>query len=747
MRHRKCVVPRNVFVACIFRQFVALIALATVAFAAQAQQVLGIVDLDGLGKSALVVRNTTTTPAIKAGRYAGNTFTFTDLADPGINFRLLGAARLDAGAKSDLLMQNISTGDFGEARTWLDFDSSKDRLLRNVKRVWDVQAVGDLDGDGFGDLVWRYMADDPRDTGVSFVWFTNGAANTDATVQNPSNVVQVRKRGGAPLSWRLLGARDINGDGAADMVYISPEGNIRVLMATPARTCANLFAGTVPVGMTALRFGNFSGDGRGDILYRNSVTGAVQLAKLNATGLALPPFTGVPDDPIASCTSSALVIANTAVTNFPATDPSWSLYGVGDFDGNGSTDMVWLRPSGQLTLWLTNSNAPPTEIANAGTAPFTVSATLSGTFLDAPVAGLAYSTTSGVTGVTDASGTYRYNAGDTITFSLGTLTLGGVTAANLISPFDLAGGSLNKLTNLLVLLQSLDSDGNAANGINITAPTAAGVTAAINLNSVPSTFASAANTALQAAMNAGGLTGSIKTIDQANQHFSSQFFAAVTGRVYGGVDDTGGVLVRFGPTGEYLQGQAGPDVFAGATKIETAGVEYGFATVTTFDLNGYRIQGAPLLDTNLQAGLSHIGATERVRPQGDSVRFNDGSSLTKVTNIPGTIVGAWSLFSLGIRTQTAIFGSNGKFMNLAPLATSAQELPGVEFGSYTYDPATKILKVFNMLYNTMRASGLFASSAAQPAGMVVTLNADGITATATDLTSIVVQLPMFRLSR
>ena len=207
MRHRKCVVPRNVFVACIFRQFVALIALATVAFAAQAQQVLGIVDLDGLGKSALVVRNTTTTPTIKAGRYAGNTFTFTDLADPGINFRLLGAARLDAGAKSDLLMQNISTGDFGEARTWLDFDSSKNRLLRNVKRVWDVQAVGDLDGDGFGDLVWRYMADDPRDTGVSFVWFTNGAANTDATVQNPSNVVQVRKRGGAPLSWRLLGTR------------------------------------------------------------------------------------------------------------------------------------------------------------------------------------------------------------------------------------------------------------------------------------------------------------------------------------------------------------------------------------------------------------------------------------------------------------------------------------------------------------------------------------------------------------
>ena len=717
---------------------------------ANAQQVVDNVDLDGLGKSALLVRSTTTSPAIKAGRYSGNSFVFTDIADPGLNYRLLGATRLDAGSKSDLLMQNIATGDFGEARTLLDFDASKDRLLRNVKRVWDVQAVGDLDGDGFGDLVWRYMADDPRDTGVSFVWFTNGAANTNATVQNPTNVLQVRKRGGAPLNWTLLGARDINGDGAADMVYISPEGNIRVLMATPARTCANLFAGTVPVGMTALKFGNFSGDGRGDILYRNSVTGAVQLAKLNATGLTLPAFTGQPDDPIASCTSSTLVISNTAVTNLPMSDPSWTLYGVGDFDGNGTTDVVWLRPSGQLTMWLMNANgAAATEVAIAGTAPFIVAASLSGTFIDAPVAGLAYTTTSGVTGVTDANGTYRYNAGDSITFSLGTLTLGSAPAKAIVSPIEIAGSNASRLTNLLVLLQSLDSDGNAANGINISAPTAAAVTAAINLNSAPSTFASAANTALQAAMTAGGLTGSIKTIDQVNQHFSSQIFAAVTGRVYGGVDDTGGFLLRFGPTGEYLQGQARPDVFAGATKIETAGVEYGFATVTTFDLNGYRLQGAPLLDTNLQAGLSHPLATERGLPQGDSIRLNDGSSLNKVTNIPGTIVGAWSLFSTGIRNQTAIFGSNGKFINLAPLATtsSSLELPGVEFGSYTYNPATKILKVSNMLYNTMRASGLFASSAAQPAGMVVTLNADGITGTATDLTSSVVQLPMFRLSR
>lgn len=709
-----------------------------------AQQVIDSVDLDGLGKSAIVVR-ATTTPALRAGRYAGNTFTFTDLADPGINFRVLGANKIDAGAKSDLLIQNITQGEFGEARTLLDFDPDRDRLLRNVKRTWDVQAVGDLDGDGFGDLVWRYVVSESPDTGVSYIWFTAGAPNTNSTIQNPSNVTQVRKRGGAPLTWTLLGAADINGDNAADMVYISPEGAIRVLMATPNRTCANLTAGTVPSGLTALKFRNFSGDGRGDILYRNAVTGAVQLAKLNASGLTLPTYTGAPDDQNASCTSSTLTISNTVVT-LPSTDPSWRLYAVGDFDGNGITDIVWLQPSGQLTLWLMNAaGSGPTIVTNAGTAPFTVSSTQSGILTDAKVAGVAYTTSSGVSGVTDANGTYRYNVNDTVTFTLGTLQLGSTPATGVISPMQLSAGNASKLTNLLVLLQSLDADGNAANGINITAPTAAGVTAAINLLSTPSTFASAANTALQAAMTAGGLTGAIKSVDQANAHFVSQAFPVLAENVYGLVGATAGVMVRFGPTGEYMVGQPDVDFFLQpngtittnptSTKIETAGVEYGFATVTNFDANGYRIIGSPTVDTNLQAGLSHSKLTDRIRPEGSGIRVSTGELLPKIENIPGTIVGAWTLSSTAIKNQTAVFGSNGKFMNSDPNGDPIEKKPGVEFGSYTYDVAAKILRVSNKLYQTNGDNGLFNSSAGQPGGMSFTLNADGISATLIDLTS------------
>ncbi len=717
----------------------AMAASVLIATSAVAQQVLDNIDLDGLGKSALVVRSSTTAPTLKAGRYAGNTFTFTDVTDPGLFYRFLGSTKIDAGGKSDLLIQNIAQGDFGEVRALLDLDSSKDRYIRNVKRTWDVQAVGDLDGDGFGDIVWRYVVSESPDTGVSYIWFTAGAPNTNANAQNPSNVVQVRKRGGAPLTWTLLGARDLNGDGAADMVYISPDGAIRVLMATPNRTCANLSGGSVPFGYTAQKLGNFSGDGRGDILYRNTVTGAVQLAKLNANGLSLPLYTGAPDDQNASCTGSSLSVTSTVV-DLPASDTSWKLYGVGDYDGNGVTDIVWLQPSGQLTLWLMNpAGAAPTVVTNAGTAPFTASASLAGVLTDSAVAGVAYSTTSGVTGVTDSNGAYRYNSGDTITFSLGTLTIATLSAAPVISPIDLSGGNANKLTNLLVMFQSLDADGNPSNGINITAPTASGVTAAINLNSTPSVFASSANTALQAAMTAGGLTGTIKTVDQANQHFGSQFFAVAATSVYAQLTATGGTLIRFGANGEYLQGQAKADVFAGSTKIEQAGVEYGTATVTLFDTSGYRLQGSAAVDTNLQAGLSHPQASDRITLA--------SLAAAKAENVPGGLVGVWTLGTPSIRAQTTAFGSNGKFINVDPDGDASDRRPGVEFGSYTYDPATKILKVFGQLYHTNGNNGLFQSAAAQPAGMQVTINPDGITGTVRDTTSNVVLLTMYRISR
>jgi hypothetical protein len=230
-----------------------------------------------------------------------------------------------------------------------------------------VDAVGDLDGDGRGDIVWRFTGNSGNidDTGVSYIWFSDG-----------TSVAQVRKRGGAPLSWTLLGAIDMNVDGAADMVYISPTNAVRILMATPNRTCANLSGGTLPAGQVALKLGSFSGVGKSDVLLRDPVTGVVTIMSYDARGISLPAYTGAPDDPNASCTSSSLTVpVVSTVTASLTTDPQWRFLASSDLNGDGIQDIVWQDPTGRLIVWIMGVDGVVSAANSAaGTASPTISA-------------------------------------------------------------------------------------------------------------------------------------------------------------------------------------------------------------------------------------------------------------------------------------------------------------------------------------------------------------------------------------
>jgi hypothetical protein len=88
--------------------------------------------------------------------------------------------------------------------------------------------------------------------------------------------------------------------------------------------------------------------------------------------------------------------------------------------------------------------------------------TESGTYEDAPVAGLTYETTSGITGLTDSNGTFKYKAGDKVTFKIGNVVLGSVEGKKLITPYD---SGLDEAKKIVYVLQSLDTDGNATNDV------------------------------------------------------------------------------------------------------------------------------------------------------------------------------------------------------------------------------------------------------------------------------------------
>lgn len=92
------------------------------------------------------------------------------------------------------------------------------------------------------------------------------------------------------------------------------------------------------------------------------------------------------------------------------------------------------------------------------------------TFIDSPVTGLEFESAT-QSGVTDDNGNFIYKEGESVTFHIGSLYLGSAKPKNgVITPLGLIGTTdVNdpKVINILHVLQTLDSDHNASNGITI----------------------------------------------------------------------------------------------------------------------------------------------------------------------------------------------------------------------------------------------------------------------------------------
>jgi len=101
---------------------------------------------------------------------------------------------------------------------------------------------------------------------------------------------------------------------------------------------------------------------------------------------------------------------------------------------------------------------------------------LKGTFLDSAVEGMKY-TTATQSGYTDSSGQFDYVEGEIITFGIEDISIGSTLATAEVTPLDfnaLDDASREKHINMLRLLQTLDNDGDAVNGIQLSAGIGAG---------------------------------------------------------------------------------------------------------------------------------------------------------------------------------------------------------------------------------------------------------------------------------
>lgn len=171
----------------------------------------------------------------------------------------------------------------------------------------------------------------------------------------------------------------------------------------------------------------------------------------------------------------------------------------------------------------------------------------SGVFVDAPVQGLAYSS-GATTGFTDALGTFRYETGQPVTFSLGSVAIGTVAAGKAtVYPTDLVPGAMDEtnatVSNMVRLLQTLDDDGDPSNGILITAAVRNSLMAPLNLAQSKAAFSAdpavAAAVAAATALRTSGVT-TLKDAPSAEAHFRFTLLADFVGTWVGSYIGTSG---------------------------------------------------------------------------------------------------------------------------------------------------------------------------------------------------------------
>jgi hypothetical protein len=252
---------------------------------------------------------------------------------------------------------------------------------------YSVAAISDFSGDGKADVLWR------NTSGSLIEWLMNGSVITQSSFVTA---------GGTPVnpdpSWSFLGAGDFNGDGMSDMLWRNASGEIAEwqVNGTVIAGSGDLNAGGHAVFLggawNVAGIGDFNGDGKADIIWRNAsgevaewqMDGSTIIGSgdLNAGGVAVAPtanwsVAGVGDfnaDGNADLlwrdsSSGALVewlmkgssiIGSGSVTlgGTPVNpDPSWHMVEIGDFNGDARADILWRNNNGSLAEWFMKGTA------------------------------------------------------------------------------------------------------------------------------------------------------------------------------------------------------------------------------------------------------------------------------------------------------------------------------------------------------------------------------------------------------
>jgi len=294
-------------------------------------------DFNGDGKSDVIWRNDdghfTGWLGHASGGFASNDANAWSLVPT--SWHIVGTGDFNGDGKDDIIWQN----DDGSITDWLakgdgsgGFTSNDANAWRVEATSWHVAGTGDFNGDGKDDVIWR------NDDGSFTEWLgqsTGGFASNDANAFTS-----------VPTDWHVVGTGDFDGDGKDDILWRNDSGSFTEWLAKRdgsggfTSNDANAW-NVVPTSWHVAGTGDFNGDGRNDVLWRNDNGSFTE-------------WLGQANGGFASNDPNAWDVVPT----------SWHIVGTGDFNGDGKDDIIWQNDNGAITDWLAKSDGSGGFVSN-----------------------------------------------------------------------------------------------------------------------------------------------------------------------------------------------------------------------------------------------------------------------------------------------------------------------------------------------------------------------------------------------
>jgi len=274
-------------------------------------------DFDGDGRRDVILLATNSALTVARGQSNGSFVEQSSLAANTLDARwsVAGIGDFNGDGRSDILWRHHS-GVIGQWSGQIGQFSNNSGVAANaVGNDWTIVGVADFNGDGRADILWRHSS------GELGQWLAqpNGSFNNNGGAA--ANVVDP--------SWTVVATRDFNGDGKADLLWRHASGAFAEWQGTGSGKLVN--AGAVMAGATGsvVGAGDFTADGKDDIVMRHPATGVLTMwqAQDGGTFAALKPLAQV-------------------------NDLNWKILTIGDFNGDGRDDLLWRHNSGATTEWL-----------------------------------------------------------------------------------------------------------------------------------------------------------------------------------------------------------------------------------------------------------------------------------------------------------------------------------------------------------------------------------------------------------